>query len=173
MYTEYDIISGLNTSELTFPKRWTEPSLAAASVARLLIVANAGKVDYQRWKSSLSSSFSLRNWVKICFWREISFNIFVLPILDWRMITGWKNDFEKSSAYWSIVAWTRARAVISYYALSSESGCTTRDSLRTKPSLVIHDRTCLYAVVWGWYRGRCEISFTLAIIANKPLHIWM
>jgi len=47
MYTGYDIISGLNTSELTFPKRWTEPSLAAASVEQLLIVANAGKVDYQ------------------------------------------------------------------------------------------------------------------------------
>jgi len=117
--------------------------------------------------------FSLRNWVKICLRRKIS-NLISLFFLFW--IDEWlwsENDSEKLSAYRSIVTRTWARAVISYCVLSSESGCTTRDSLRTKPSLVIRDRTCLYAVVEIWYRARREISFTPAIIANKLLHIWM
>lgn len=37
------------------------------------------------------------------------------------------------------------RAVISYYAHLGIRLRTAHDSLRTKPSLVIRDRTCLYA----------------------------
>lgn len=157
MYTGYDIISGLNTSELTFPKRWTEPSLAAASVARLLIVANAGKVDYQRWKRVLSlSPFSCKTRLKFVY--NVKYHLTSLSSFLDELRS--EDNFEKPSTYRSD---TSTRCNFLLCSLSSESGCTTRDSLRTKPSLVIRDRTCLYAVV------RDDIGAAVKYRSRPPL----